>query len=58
MSSQEPSKYLSNVEPKGRIKQILILLGVILLGVIISSTVDARNFHKAQNVTPKQNSKN
>jgi hypothetical protein len=48
MPIQQPSKYLSNVGPKGRMKQILILLVAILLGVIISSTVDAGDFHKAQ----------
>jgi uncharacterized protein HemX len=45
---QGASKNLSNIEWKGRIKQILILLAVILLGVIISSTVQAQDSHRAQ----------
>jgi cytochrome c556 len=48
MTIHDPSKYLSNVGWKGRVKQILILLVVILLGMIISSTLDAQDFHKAQ----------
>jgi hypothetical protein len=46
---EEASKGLSNVGIKGRIKQLLILVAAIILGVIISSAVHAQNFHRAKN---------
>ena len=39
---------LSNVEIKARIRQILFLVGAILVGVIISRAAEAQDFHKAK----------
>ena len=39
---------LSNVEIKARIRQILFLVGAILVGVIISCAAEAQDFHKAK----------
>lgn len=41
------TKKLSNVEIKTRIRQILLLIVVILIGVIISVSAEAQSFHKA-----------
>lgn len=40
------ARRLSNVGIKGRIKQIVFLVAAIILGVIISSTVDAQDFEQ------------
>jgi hypothetical protein len=45
---EEGSKGLANVGIKGRIRQLLILLIAIILGVIISSALNAQDFHKAK----------
>ena len=41
-------KMINNVGLKSRIKQILILLTVILLGMMISHTISAQDFHRAK----------
>jgi len=40
-------KMINNVGLKSRVKQALILLIVILIGMIISHSVGAQNFHRA-----------
>ncbi len=42
------ARTLSNIGIKGRLRQILILMGAILLGVVISCSVEAQDFHKAK----------
>lgn len=45
---EQQSKGISNVDLKTRIKQIVILAIAILLGILISSAVDAQDqFHRA-----------
>ena len=40
-------KHLSNVGIRNRIRQVLILLIIIILGILISHSVGARSFQKA-----------
>jgi hypothetical protein len=47
------SKGLSNVGFRGRIRQILLLMGAIVLGVIISTAVGTDGSFKAKNLETK-----
>ncbi len=42
------NRKVSNVGFKSRIRQVLILIGAILIGMIISCAADAQDFHKAK----------
>lgn len=42
------SKGIANGGIKGRIKQVLILITVILIGILISQAAQAQSFHKAK----------
>ena len=44
----EASRNLPNIRHRSKIKQILVLMVAILLGIIISSAVNAQDFQKAQ----------
>jgi hypothetical protein len=44
----EAQKGLSNINLKSRLRQIAVLVVVILIGVLISSSLQAQNFHKAK----------
>ena len=41
-------KGMSNVDMKGRIRQVLLLIGAVILGIIISCSAQAQDFHKAK----------
>ncbi len=43
----ESAKGLSNVNIKGRVKQILVLLAVILAGIAISHSTHAQSYHRS-----------
>ncbi len=44
----ESMKMISNAGLRSRVKQVVILLAVILIGIIISHALSAQNFHQAK----------
>ncbi|MFM8911681.1 MAG: hypothetical protein ACKOE6_02030 [Flammeovirgaceae bacterium] len=44
----DAKKGLSNVNVNSRLKQIAVLVVVILIGVLISNSLQAQNFHRAK----------
>src|SRR6185295_16290053 len=48
MKMREASRNLPNIGRRSKIKQFLVLIIAILLGMIVSSVVNAQDFQKAQ----------
>ena len=44
----DASKSLSNINIKGRLRQAIILITIILVGMAISNSIQAQDFHKAK----------